>query len=223
MNKLPKPKPTCPYCGIRPGTEKDHVIADCFYTTKPSVGNVTVKVCHTCADLKAKDDSYLAHHAQGYHASQFHPVARELSQGKLLRAAAGHQSDYAREIYEALKDVDLNTMPDDELRTFSVDKGRLERILRLITRGLYAYYLKPKQLSQECFVDVRRIGDEQLATMLPRLFSLTPEGPHILGDEVAVVRYGVNPGDATNSIWLLSFYRGIFFTMVTTSNPALLD
>ena len=99
--------------------------------------------------------------------------------------------------------------------------GRVNRILQLITRGLYAHFFAPDQLPQDCAIGTKRLSDEEMTTLLPRFVAATPTGPHVLGDQVAMIRYGVNPRDPTNTLWLLVLYRGLVYTMRTNRDPAM--
>src|SRR5436190_1258334 len=124
------PKPLCIYCGVNPGTTKDHVIPECLFTVMPVVGTITVRVCRECNDQKSRDEHYFADFLQSHAFSmEHHPVAVELSQGRVLRSARLHTSDLVRELiqtYGHLLQENPDAIQDDELVWHPVDHERID-------------------------------------------------------------------------------------------------
>ena len=213
------PKPVCVYCGAHPGVTKDHVIPKCLFSTMPVVGTITVPVYKECNERKAKDDTYLADTLQSHFLAQQHPVARSQAEGRFLRSVAKHSSDFAEalvEQYVPLLAADPNALPDDGLTEITVDPTRLTHVLQLITRGLYAHYLKSKRLPPDCFIGVKRVSEEEMVKLLPRLTSVTIHGLHRIGEDVVIVRYSISQSNPVESLWLIVFYQSIVFTVLTS-------
>jgi hypothetical protein len=222
----PKPtKPICPYCGVREGTTKDHVISKCLFLSMPVKDTFTVKVCRECNEEKSKCEDYLAEVLQSHFIANQHPVATSLT-GKVFRSIDKGNSKLAKEMIEQYGPL-LREYPHilDKIKHFplTTNAERLERALQFIVRGLYAHYQKPLYLPQNCFIGVRRVGEDEMMEKLPRLCYVTPIGPHIIGDMVAIVRYYVSPEMPVESLWLITFYQSVVFTVLTSeadpSNP----
>src|SRR5947207_328698 len=93
------PAALCPYCCLRPGTTKDHVIPHSLFP-KPLPNGInlpTVKACPECNHVKKSgDDSFLRDFLiTDMHCSD-HPAAQSLSAEEMGRAMRANRSDFAR-------------------------------------------------------------------------------------------------------------------------------
>src|SRR5262245_25214355 len=97
MTRLRLPK-ACVYCGIRPGTTRDHVVPKCLFPGNLPKVMVTVPSCRSCNEGKAVDDTYLRDWLAIDIENSRHPAANELLRGSVGRAAQRNQSDLVRDI-----------------------------------------------------------------------------------------------------------------------------
>lgn len=216
-----RPTPMCVYCGVQPGTTRDHVIPKCLFTVIPERDTITVRVCRECNEAKARDEAYFADAIQGHHlAYMHHPVARHLADTRVRRSARQHSSDFARElveVYGVLRDSWMfDHIPDDAEFQMAVDGGRLARVLEYIVRGLHAHYLHAP-IPTDCVIEVKRLGDNEITEKLPRLLALMMHGPYVIGDGVATIAYGVDSAETANGLWILMFYGAVVFPILTRS------
>ena len=68
---------------------------------------------------------------------------------------------------------------------------------------------------------MKELTEEEILTQLPYLCNLTPEGPHIIGDHVTIIRYYISASSPTEGYWLLTFYQAaMYFVKISTDQAA---
>jgi hypothetical protein len=216
----------CPYCCLRPGTTKDHIIPKSLFP-KPLPNGInlpTVKACGECNNIrKSGDDTFLRDFLiTDIHCSD-HPAAQLLSSGEMIRAMRTNRSDFARAAVANIRSVPLTTPTGiyvGECYTGPLDGERINRIFTTITRGLYFKALR-RLLPADTQFEVRRHDPQYLGELLnlvqpPDAWCCPPN----LGD-VFTCRYIVGPYEKAQSLWVMQFYGSMYISVCTTLDASL--
>ena len=221
MSKQRKSRPAlCPYCGLRPGTTNDHIIALCLFP-KPLPNGInlpTVKACAECNHVrKSGDDSFLRDFLITDMHCCDHPAAQSLLAGEMGRALRTNRSDFARAAVPNGRPVPLFTpsgLYAGEGYAAPLDGERINRIFATITRGLYFKVLE-RLLPADAQFDVRRQDPRYIRELLetvqpPNVWYRPPS----LGDVFTCV-YTIGNTEMAQSFWLMQFYGGMYISVFT--------
>jgi hypothetical protein len=215
-------KPTCVYCGIRPGITRDHVIPKCLFGGNTPAFMVVVPACKVCNETKkSKDDTYLRDMlVVDIHVSS-QPIVQELLQGKLARAARAGQSPIAHTVRSKGRMEPLYTRSGIYLGTYPtipIDGKRVIRIFSNIVRGLYFYIHNGKRIPDDYVFEVQRLDPLQPQAPREVFEAMNTEKVYSLGDgSVFCCAYLYGEEDPFVTYWLLQFYNNVFITVAT--NP----
>jgi hypothetical protein len=219
------PATLCPYCCLRPGTTKDHVIPQGLFP-KPlpnGINLLTVKACAECNHVKKSgDDSFLRDFLiTDMHCSD-HPAAQSLLLGEMGRAMRSNRSDFARAAAPNGRLVPLFTPSGLYVGvcfTAPLDGERINRVFATITRGLYFKALK-RLLPIETQFEVRRQDPRYIRQLVD---SVQPPNvwccPPSLG-KVFTCLCIIGPYEMAQSLWLMQFYGGMYISVFTTATEA---
>lgn len=211
------PVKLCVYCGEKPATEREHVIAkQCFSEPRPP-DLITVPSCPDCNDrFKPHEDYMRAHLAANLEAITKNRSARRLHDGKLMRS---FQKDHA--IAKLLK-RDIVWRP---VRTpaglflglaavLNMDLNRAKVVCEKIVRGLY-YHVHGKRLPAGYEVQLQsQITDDQLRT-LAVLFEGKKRTWKCLGEGVFTYVTFTTVEDTGLTLWIATFYDTFHFVART--------
>jgi hypothetical protein len=221
----------CPYCCIRPGTTKDHVIPKCLFPDPlPNGINLpTVKACAECNNVnKSDDDTYLRDVLVTDIACSAKPAARGILLGEANRAMRRNQSTFARGVLNTVRHVQLQTPSGLYVGTgytAEVDLRRMHRIFAKITRGLF--FKRNKELLPRDILFTTMRVDVDTSAQMSRAPGLTWYFPPKLGDVFACI-YCLGAHETYDTLWLMGFYdqfcivvrTGMGLTAPQTSSPA---
>jgi hypothetical protein len=214
MSKPSRARP-CPYCGLRPGTTRDHVIAQCFFAVKPT-SMVTVPACPECQNTKSRLDHMLCHALTTDWQGSEHPEAAALFP-KLQRATQRRQSIVGTLVreqtiwkpYIAPDGQNLGYVP-----TVTLPEGAAERWLQFLVQGL-SYKWGGVYVPGDYLVQVDVVHPLQLRKAIAWMNQFPCEQPRTMGDGVVSYVFRRHPDDPAKTSWLFWFYRGRMFAVST--------
>lgn len=228
MSKQREGRPAlCPYCGLRPGNTKDHVIPQSLFP-KPLPNGInlpTVRACAECNNVrKSGDDVFLRDFLiTDMHCSD-HPAAQSLLNGEMGRAMRSNRSEFARAAVPKGRPVPLFTSTGlyaGTCYTAPLDGERINRIFATITRGLYFKVLR-RLLPADTQFEVRRQDPRYIGELLNLV--QPPDAwcrPPSLGDVFTCV-YAIGPYEKAQSLWVMQFYGSMYISVLTTTKAAAL-
>lgn len=207
----PKPQP-CIYCGVQPGSTRDHVVPLALFDNREKPQNLpTVKSCVECNREKGESDVQLWEALCC--SREFHESKRERPglHERLFRSVRRGSSKIAPFMLQA-KSVELTTpsgiylgtakrvpLPDDFVR-----KG-----VWWVARGLFAREWSLDPTSQRR-VEVERMSDDDLLKTAAESWpSRVPWSSHDLGDVFSGITYC--SADSAYGLAYLAFYERIYF------------
>ncbi len=199
----------CPYCSIRLGTTRDHVIPRCLFPERMPNGIYlpTVKACAECNLVKKSgDDTYLRDVLVTDMACAAHPTVQALLTGQANRAMRRNQSPFARDVHKTARSVHLQTRSGlyiGRAYTADVDLKRLHRIFARITRGLH-FKRQKELLPQDILFTVMRVSVDTITEFM-KVPDRTWYRPPSLGDVFACY-YCLGLHETFETLWLMGFY-----------------
>src|SRR5215203_5871561 len=107
--RRPKNVEFCAYCGVRPGTTREHVVPRSLFPKPLPEFMVTVGVCSRCNGDKSPLDAYLRDVLVADLASSDNPAANAVRSGTMLRSIQTNRSDLARAARSDLRMEPLHT------------------------------------------------------------------------------------------------------------------
>lgn len=213
---------SCIYCGQRPATEKEHVVAKVFYITPPKIG-VTVPSCAECNRKRGDggvrdihlDEEYMRNVLCMAEGTQTHSIATELFQTKVSRSfrrSIGLKKTLLRAFGRIPFKSEGGIFEPYSSPYFYPDWARIQRVLRKITRGLY-FWSSDKRLPDKYTILVNpAVRPDELPELVNQLKNIGEFGPKTL-DEYNVFCFMVaaTKGETARSHWLMRFYGWAVF------------
>lgn len=227
--------PSCVYCGVNPGTEDEHVVAEAFFPEpRPSFSEyVIVPACANCNRGIWKDSDRRMNMDEEYARSMFildkyaggHPAARVLLHQKVLPSFQ-HSRSMPRLMFPKTTRLPLE-LPNElvlpnQLTTY-IHWPRVERVIRKITLGLY--YAEMKQRlpdTYEVVIEVLSLGEippspraEDWLTHYLKVKTFIPGRRRIAHGVFSYAYTQLDPNDPATTAWVLGFYDGVYFLITT--------
>ncbi len=208
----------CVYCGIEPPTTMDHVVPKCLFIPPLPQEMVTVPVCAGCNQKKALNDPFLRDVlVMDLQCADF-PIAKELRQGKVMRAAKTKRSEVAHSIARKARPKPLYTNGGLYLGHYPsipLDGERMDEIFKTIVRGLY-YKLRSIRLPDDCIFEINRVDPVHVQDAVRDMEAIKAVGPLRIG-EVFICYVTHATDDDHTTAWLLGFMGGFFLHVLTQS------
>ena len=212
----------CAYCatGISTSGKGDHVIARGFFPADQrtdAVNPILVPACQECNNTFAPHEQALIA-LFTLSVDAIHPAAQDIAKGPVLRSAAHKRAkaNYRRSIKE-MQPVELYS-PGGIYVADSVaiqpEYAPYDIVLRKIVKGLYYHHFQsrfPFDYEIAVFNIDREVCDQHWETMQ----RITCNGPFELADGVFRYAYSCGEQDGAHMLWLMSFYQGIYFNVLT--------
>lgn len=212
----------CVYCtnGISTSGKGDHVIAGGFFPEHQrtdAFNPIRVPACQKCNNTFAPHEQALIA-LFTLSADARHPAAKDIATSTVLRSAAHKQAtaNYRRSIKEA-KPVELYS-PSSIYVTDSLaiqpEYTPYDIVFRKIVKGLYYHHLQahfPCDYEIAVFTIDRTVCDQHWETMQ----RITTNGPFELADGIFRYAYSSAENDTARTMWLMSFYQGLYFNVLT--------
>jgi hypothetical protein len=212
----------CIYCGQRPATDKEHVVAKVFYITPPKVG-VTVPSCVECNRKRGDEGDRDIHLDEEYmrnvlciaKGTQDHPIATKLSETKVLRSFR-RSVGLTKMIHRATRLTPFKSeggiFEPYSSPYFFPDWARIQRVLRKITKGLYFWSTDTRLPDEYAILVNPAVRPEELPGLIDQLKNIGEFGPRPL-DEYDVFRFMVaaEKGETARLHWLMTFYDWAVF------------
>lgn len=227
--------PVCVYCGVNPGTEDEHVVAEAFFPSpRPSRSEfILVPACSDCNRGIWQNSARRMNMDEEYARSMLilewnagnHPAARKLLNQEVLRSVK-HNPSLAKLIVRNPQTGSL-TLPSGfivpDVMSTDVHWPRIRQVIHKITLGLYYHEIKRRLPDDyEIIVEVlSMIGVSQSPKLedpdIQHLMAQTKvPGPHRLGDGVfSYALIQTNDDDPARVLWVISFYDGVYFLVAT--------
>ena len=133
-------KPTCIYCGIRPGATRDHVPPKALFATPRPDDLITVPCCEQCRVSQSCDDEYFVHALSMREGTAETPSARAAREAAVRSLMKPAKVGYARSLLRSRSEVEAYSTSGIYLGqrlSYNVDLGRLTNVISRTTCGLY--------------------------------------------------------------------------------------
>lgn len=206
----------CGYCGETRKTTREHVIPKCLFLRPYPKDFIYIYACEECnCKEKSLDDDFLRDLLTSDIYGNQHPIAKEIFQTKVLRSVKRGSSLVSRIMLEQGKPesfyshggIYLGQAPSAPL-----DQERAIRILSIIVRGLY-FNARSLRIPKDYKFTVMRYHPREFMEMY-RIFHerLHLHGPRTVG-EIFLASYAAAQEDPLSTLWLLSFYDNVCFSV----------
>lgn len=220
----------CIYCAEALSTDWEHVVAGQFFSPKPPDDKlILAPSCHPCNESFSKDEEYVRLKLVWEFRVSNHPSAQELlghqgADGKVarsIRSSTGIQKMMRRD-FSRRNLITYNGLVIPNRLTLDIDPHRVHRVLQKICRGLFYHETKRIfpitgkvriiYLDDSAVLDISLQPIVEVARAL--LVETRADGPRRLGrGEFSYTFRFVRGQDQSNSIWLISFYDGVYFAV----------
>jgi len=134
-----RPKPACVYCGIRPGTTRDHVPPKALFAP-PRPDLITVPCCIHCREGQSCDDEYFVHMLSLREGTAETPSVRKARHAALRSLMKPAKVGFARALFRSMNEVEAYSTSGIYLGqrlAVNVDLNRLTNVISRTTCGLY--------------------------------------------------------------------------------------
>lgn len=212
----------CVYCGKFKACNEEHVTPQCLWPKarkRPSRQEyVIIPVCPKCNNGKGRDDDYLRDLLIADIACEGNSVVEEVQQA-FFRAAHTNRSDFARVAIRNMRSEPAFTPSGlyvGHFPTVPVDPKRVDRIFRLIARGLF-WKLFARRIPENYVIEALKIPHNDAAREIQREINLGATGPYAIGNGVFYC-YFLATGTPFVHNWLMCFYDRVVFA-VTCMSP----
>jgi|GEM_PF-5207675 hypothetical protein len=201
------PVKLCAYCGLLPGLEIEHVIAECIIP-KPRPPMIKVPACGICNDNKKHDDEQLRDMLVMDIENEGHATTGGAMKGKLIRAIERNQSDFVKQargksIYEERRTVSGISL--GHARRAHTDPERINQIFSWIVRGLL-FKETGERLPADCIFKAGKVNlghhDAAIAQLMGMGGKRGPVIPHSFESF-----YWRMWADTTVTHWVLRFFN----------------
>lgn len=218
----PKAEQFCVYCGLAPGTTRDHIPPKSLFP-KPRPDLITVPCCETCRGNQSPDDEYFKNVIAMRHDVGDHPAAKQIIESVLRSYAKPRKKRFAHALFNSVHELDLHTPAGiylGKMPAYDVDLDRLCRVIRRITLGLFYHHTGSRLPDDHCCQVYAIAGfrnfDVVSTAALNRLVeqALRPT-PRIFGHKVFTYwaqRVGGNP---LATLWAFLVYSRVAFLAFT--------
>lgn len=212
-----KIKKMCAYCGIRPGTTRDHVVPVALFPKPlPSV-MVTVGSCQECNQAKGELDTYLRDYLISDIDTSRSQVAGVIRDGEFLRSMQTNRSLLAREAAPTVRIEPIRSPAGLFLGyapTIRIDGERIRAVFEYIVRGLYFKLLR-RRIPDDYKFEVSRVDRLHASDAFREAFQLQPKNYRRLGEGVFDCMFFYSMEDEFVSMWDLVFYNSILIRVET--------
>lgn len=211
----------CAYCGIRPGTTDDHVVARNLFLPPRPDDMVTVPACDDCNGRKSMCDQYLRDMLVADIETYNHPRARRLLDGKAMRAFRSNRSRLAQAARTRARYVPMHSPGGIYLGhapSIPLEENIVNEAFQFIARGLH-FKLTGKRMPADAQFEVSRVKSDQVQPAVTDLMSRGANGPYRIGEDFVCLQMHAGD-DRGNSFWMLGFFDTIFITVAAGDIPA---
>lgn len=210
----------CVYCGLHKMLTRDHVIPQCLFTNPLPPNLITAPVCDDCNKEKGRDDDFLRDFLASDMFGNQSPIANQIFHEKVLKSARRNSSELARVALTDFRIEPFYTTGSiylSDVIAVPVDADRIERIMFRIVRGLY-YDARRQRIPNHYSSQVRQYNPWGFAS----LWQHFDEQQWALSTRVLGNVFGCgflyDKEDPFVTIWLISFYERVFFSVRTVRN-----
>jgi hypothetical protein len=207
----------CVYCGLQKAVDRDHVIPSCLFV-KPFPPNlITVPVCRECHDDKSRDEDFIRDYLTTNLFGNQSPVANKIFHKKTLKSVQRHSSELGRISVKKGRLKPFYTSGGIYLGSIvaaPIDSTRMEKIFSRIVRGLY-YDACRERIPNSYSFEVRTYYPWDFMNLWQKFNEMRLTlNQRILGN-VFACGFLIAQEDPFVSMWLLSFYERVFFSVST--------
>ena len=155
-------KTKCIYCGLNPGTTRDHIPPKGLFEPRPN-NLITVPCCENCRSAQSMDDEYFITIIATSGGSQYHPAATKIWENKIKRSLMNSRKiGFMKGIKETLVPVELQAGSGIYLgksAAFKYDKTRIDSVIERIVKGMY-YTLSDSRLRTGAVIKIYHWPDQ---------------------------------------------------------------
>jgi len=198
----------CAYCGSREKLTRDHIPPRSLFGRPRPNDLITVPSCYPCNNGISKDDEYFNLFVKlGIDRDRF-PKENADSVETIKNLARPRSRGFAASLAQKY----VRGRPGG----FSIDRSRVDAVLRRIVRGLFYYHAGTRMPASVSFEIVWIEEQKGVAAAVKGEIDALARNPYVLG--ASVFRYAFRGGSDFVSEWLLNFYDHRRFFCLTFSN-----
>jgi hypothetical protein len=130
----------CVYCGVEPGTTRDHVPPKALFPEPRPPDLVTVPCCEFCRESQSRDDEYFKTMLLMRHDVAKHPAGERLVASVTRALARPQNRRFTDNLLRSVRPIDVRSLAGLYLgpgSTYAVDVRRLDDVVRRTMLGLY--------------------------------------------------------------------------------------
>lgn len=201
----------CFLCGSTENLTDDHIPPKCIFAPPRPTNLITVRACFTCNNSFKLDDEYfrVAIAAQGYWSKSGRRIWEEKVVGSTFVRSPALRKVLTDSIIPIPLDRRSEHFPEAE-EGIHFDRGRINRVLNKVLRGLYRHHYPTIDLGAEITTEFEMIAPSAEACELLNVLKREDIG----GDSFRYWR-GLSKDDLRVSIWAFSFYDRTYFRAIT--------
>jgi hypothetical protein len=208
----------CVYCGVVGPITRDHVPPENLFPEPRPTNLITVPACEACNNGFKLDDEYFRLAIMTGIDGDALPRELDHSIKAIKKLADPRKRLFAKKMLKAYRVVEVKSPAGlflGQAGGLTVDGDRILRTVRRIVRGLFFHHahrrLPPQNDVRAFYVANRRfLEDADVAAIVNTMCA-----PQILGNRVLAYRYSLTEGDDSGSAWLLQFFGGHTFLVLT--------
>lgn len=217
-NQGKRKKGKCGYCGEICLLTRDHVIPKSLFLRPLPADIVTVPACDDCNSRKSKHDDFLRDLLTSDIAGSESPIAHQIFLEKVLSSNRQGKSLVARIAIQSARRIPIKTPSGlivGDGYVARIDHARTIEMFEFIVRGLY-FRLRNHVLPKDYEFQALRQPPIQMKSLLVHFEKVGINGPYSIGKGVFSCWYNYAAQDEATTIWLLSFYERVFYSVVTS-------
>jgi hypothetical protein len=224
---MKKKKRLCVICNEKPATTDDHIPPKCLFASKDRINLIKLPTCLDCNNHSSKDDEYLRAILISRADVEENQNTDEL-RNALMRSLSDPKQHGFQKLYSKAIVVKKVFSPAGlylgDHPVFSVDYGRLEKVLSKVIRGLY-YYHSARVLRNDYSIKIIAEDDLNLQPQKLKdfikskiLFYVDKTVLHKIGENTFHYKYLLTKEDKCAGAWVLRFYGKVHFLALVLKN-----
>ena len=224
---MKKKRGHCVICNLKPANTDDHIPPKCLFAREDRKNLLKLPTCRDCNNSSSLDDEYLRSVLISRADVDENQSTDEL-RNALMRSLSdpkqrGFQKLYANAI-EVKRVITPAGLYLGDHPVFSVDYGRLEKVLSKVIRGLY-YYHNENILNKEYSIKIIAEDDLNLQTQSFKdfikskiLYYIDQTILYEIGKNTFHYKYLLTREDKYAGAWILRFYGKVHFLGLVLKN-----
>jgi len=216
-------KSLCVQCGTRPAESMDHIPPKNLFARPRPNNLITVPSCNRCNQGSSDDDEYFRFCCSIRHDTAEHPNAAKVWPTALRGLVKPQKRRMHAAFRKGMKELSVSTPAGiylGQATSYSVDLGRLNRVICRVIRGLFFHHTDrildgDYRAISYAIEGIDGSSAENVAALRSVIQPLLLKDPIVIGQNVFSYRFQIVEDDDNASGWLLSIYEKVHFLGIT--------